>query len=179
MSPTVQWTSSEATTRPTWTSLADFVNPTEPKPAAGEGAVESVDLRVETETPESVAFTLQYHLRGKESAMVEEQYDVSPGAVDGAWRVEAANVRQLRVLFPALVNDGAHDLQVNTQQGALEEHRDGGVLRFEVVSPTNVLLHKEGPSVPCHNGFMRAVVGEITRLKSALVWRITLANERQ
>ena len=51
-------------------------------------------------------------------------------AVDGAWRVDAPNITQMRVLFPALVNDGARDLEVNTKQGILEEHRD------EVAGPT-------------------------------------------
>jgi hypothetical protein len=178
MSPTIEWSRSAPTTRPAWTSLADFGNGVEPKPVKGEGVVESVDLHVDSESPQSVAFTLRYHLHGAETATVEEQYVVTPGAVDGAWRVDAPDITQLRVLFPALVNDGAHDLGVNTQQGVLEEHRDGGVLRFEIVNPPNVLLRREGPAVPCHNGLMRAVVGEVSRLKSALVWRITLENER-
>jgi hypothetical protein len=180
MAPGIEWSSSEATTRPTWTSLADFVNPIEPKPAKGEGVVESADLHVDSESPDAVSFTLQYHLRDEgKTAAVEEQYNVTPDAVDGAWRVDAPEVSQMRVLFPALVNNGAHDLAVNTQQGVLEEHRDGGVLRFEVTSPGNVLLRREGPTVPCHNGFMRAIVGEVSRLKAPVTWRITLNNERR
>ncbi len=179
MSPGIQWSSSPATTRPTWTSLADFVNPTEPKPAKGDSVVESVDLAVDQESPESVAFALRYHLRGKDQCTVQEQYQLTPDAVDGIWRVDAPSITQTRVIFPALVNDGAHDLDVGTKRGMLEVNREGSQLFWEVLDPDNVLLRREGPTVPNHNGYARAVVGEITRTRSPVTWRLTLENERK
>jgi hypothetical protein len=178
MTPGLQWSTSEATTRPTWKSLADYVNPTEPKPARGEGTVESVDLRVNSESPDAVSFDMVYHLGGKTPARVLEQYTVTPNAVDGAWGLDAPSITQMRVLFPALVNNGAHALDVETKRGMLAEHREGCVLGFEVTSPGNVLLRQEGPTIPCHNGYMRPVVGEVSRLGAPVRWRMTLGKER-
>ena len=166
-----------ATTHPTWTSLADFVQPTEPKPARGEGVVESADLRIGEESTDSVIFTVVYHLTGNVTATVAEEYRITPDAVDGAWQIDAPDVSKTRVLFPALVNDGAHDLEVDTQRGMLEAHRHGCVLRWDVTSPEGVLLRKEGATVPSHNGYVRAIVGEVLRLRAPLTWRLTLQKE--
>jgi hypothetical protein len=160
-------------------SLSDFVQPVEPKPAAGEGVVESVDLSVDHEAVDSVEFILQYNLRGKETCAVQEHYVVNPDAVDGTWNLGVPDLTQTRVIFPALVNDGANDLAVATKRGLLEVHRGGCVMYWEVTKPDNVLLRQEGPRVPSHNGYMRAVIGEISRTRAPVSWHLTLEKDRE
>jgi hypothetical protein len=177
ISPSLQWTASEATTRPTWTSLSDFVNPTEPKPAKGDGVVESADLQVDQASRDSVMFALTYHLRNPAgTATVQEQYHLTPDAVEGAWQVDAPSITQTRVVFPALVSDGAHDLDVETTRGTLESHRGGSVLTWKIESP-EVLLRIEGPAVPTHNGYVKRVIGEVSRTHAPVMWKMTLDRE--
>ena len=178
IAPGIQWNDSPPTTQPTWRGLADYVNPTEPKPTKGEKVVQSVDLDVANESPDNVAFTLQYHL-GDGDRAVQEQYEVHPDEVVGSWQLAGFSPGAKRVIFPVLVNNGREDLSVQLDHGILEAHREGCVLRWIPAAGDNQInLRLSGPVVENHNGFVRAVIGDFPAAAREIDWRLTLENEK-
>jgi hypothetical protein len=186
MSPGMQWkVAAKASTSPTtrgaeqWRSLADFVQGVEPKPERGERPVQSVDLDIQSEQPDSVKFNLRYQLSGEKVA-VQEEYWVKPDEITGAWKLLGDSAPpQTRVLIPALVNDGANDLEIKPGMGTVECHREGAVLTWQILSPAHKIeLTLDGPKVVNHNGYARAVVGELPDSTRSVDWRITLENEK-
>jgi hypothetical protein len=191
MSPGIEWKNlppvaatpaSSPSTRPAdhWQSLADFVQPVEPKPARGERVVESADLDIQSEQRDSVKFDLRYKLAGENFA-VQEEYWLKPDEVTGSWKLVGDSLpAQTRISIPALVNDGAKDLEVKPGTGTLESHRDGGMLTWQILSPGHkVDLKLAGPSVPNHNGYARSVVGDLPGNTRSVDWRITLEQEKR
>jgi hypothetical protein len=187
MSPGIEWkmpagSSTSPTTRDPdqWRSLADFVQPVEPKPARGERVVERTDLEIQSEQRDSVKLNLRYKLAGEKFA-VQEEYWVKPDEVTGSWKLVGDQLpQQTRISIPALVNDGAKDLEVKPGVGTLESHREGGVLTWQILSPAHkVDLKLDGPRVPNHNGYARAVVGDLPDNTRSVDWRTTLEQERR
>ena len=62
-----------------------------------------------------------------------------------------------------LVNDGARDTEVKLDGRMITVRRAGGILACQLFSPPNVPLKLDDQRVACHNGWMRAAIGELPK----------------
>src|SRR5258705_345057 len=109
---------------------------------------------------------------------VQEDYTVSADGVEGATRILGdAKIMATRIVFPALVNDGANDTKVTLDADRLEIERDGGALTWEVTSPPGLKLQIDGPRIPTHNGYVQAVHADLPTDGREAKWRIKLQGK--
>lgn len=175
MTPGLQWQLDNNSSH--WTSLADYSGQ---KGAAH--AVTAADLSIGDCSPAKISFDLNYHLSDSADSGVQlsHRYTITS---DGVMCEEALNppARNQRLLFPALVNDGAHDLHATISGDTASIDDDGSVLMWKVLSPpSGVTMKLEGPRVICHNGYMQSVIATwpATGKSDPLRWQIHLENMR-
>src|SRR5437588_2176001 len=165
MSPGIQWQQRSATTSssqsaPTWHALADFTRSAlngASKPY-GSNVVLGADLRMIEQSRDRVSFLIRYALEGDGARTVEEQYTISAEGVEYLTRLPGRDAAErTRFCFPLLLSDGAHDTNVKIETNRMTIECAGGALQCQVISPLNVPLKIDGPRVPCHSGWMRAV----------------------
>jgi hypothetical protein len=165
-----------------WRGLAQFRIPHMPpnggQPDPEAPLVKRAELKVTEETPLRVAFSMAYELAGAESRAVEESFVITKDGIAGTATVRGETTpASTRALFPALVNDGAKDLEVEVAGGQVVARRDGATLKWEVVEPAGVTLKLTGPPVATRNGYVRAVVGDLPGASPRLRWKLTLRTQ--
>jgi hypothetical protein len=161
-----------------WRNLGDF----------GTGA----ELLVHEQSAERVRFSIKYETAGDAARVIEEEYSVSKAGVEGVQRISAGAPPAVRVIFPALVNDGARATEIQIQQnkatiarrGATTREigdaektwftKPGGVLTFELTSAADAKLALTGPELVTHNGSVRALVADLPPGTKELKWKMTL-----
>ncbi len=157
--------------------------------------VELTDVALAEGSLPSVAFTLRYELeRVKPRAVwpkdpkpeelrdilpgskrvVTEQYTVSAEGVRRVDHVESAPAAQ-RFEFPAMVWDGARDIQPVAEDGKLVVHRAGGELTLVLTSPAGMKLTLVAPKLATHNGYVEAAVAPLAKADESVDWTVKLS----
>ena len=174
LSPGIAWQEKEAGQNDVWRSLADFASGD--KKASG-GAIADTFLSVRADVPSGqVRFLLLYRLTGAGARPVKEEYTVSSAGVAVISRVDGGGtLNATRVQFPALVSDGNRDTQIRIEGAqATIDHADAS-LTWTVVSPPGAQLHLQGPRIPTHNGFVRALAADLPVGTREVRWHVRLA----
>jgi hypothetical protein len=180
-----------------WHSLGEFgvpppKNPNPTQPADPGPVTEDVDVEVKDQTKDRIAFLVRYHTAGQGARTVEEHYVISKSGLEGTQRITGSAPSATRVVFPALVHDGARptDVQIDgatvriKRAGALtrdltSENKDwltkpGGSMSWTLQSPPGVELSLNGPQIVTHNGYVQAVRGELPTGTREIKWKLTL-----
>ncbi len=174
ITPGIEW-KAPGDTR--WRSLAEtrhhlFDNPNTP------ALVESDALSGIREGARQAAFTVRYNLKNMSASAVEEEYTVSSAGVEVVTRLlaEAAPL-QTRLVFPALVSDGARDTSVAIEGARAVIQRRGGTLTWQALAPEGLRAALEGPRVATRNGFVQALVAELPAGTREARWRLSLTPD--
>lgn len=169
LTPGLMW-KNEGTDK--WSSLADarFPAPNPNNPAI----VKSSDLSIQTETPAQVTFSLKYNLSGPNMRPIEEKYSVDAAGVDVTTRLSDGAAVPMRLMFPALVSDGANETEIAINGSHVVINRRGGTLIWEALSPTGLAPRLEGPRVATRNGWMQALVADLPPGTREARWRVNL-----
>lgn len=192
MSPGIEWKEGDR-----WRSIASFGTRRAPSTrattraaAADDRSVTSATLKVESRSKDRVEFNIQYVITGDHVTRdVEESYAISADGVEGSSTL--ASDGSTRLVFPALVNDGARDTRVDIDRSTLAIARlgapllapaaskettakPGGTLVWEVLSPAGLSLARVGPQIVTHNGYVQAVAAELPAGSASVRWRLTL-----
>lgn len=171
LSPGLSWNAAAAGDPPDWVSLADFVGPhftpTLLPRTVASAALDAVHL----ETGRA-AFTVRYALSGDGARPVEEHYTVSADGVEVISRTGGA-VAPMRVVFPALVSDGAHDIPLTVTTNKATARLADGETTWEVLAPEHVTLALSGPRIPTHNGWVRALSADLPSGTREIRWRLS------
>ena len=176
LSPGIQW-KDNADDRG-WRGLAQFH--IFHKPEQGEEAnpadqiVKGAELTVTEEKPQRVAFSVEYGLAGDGARPVKESFVLTKDAVQGTSAVQGDKPAMTRALFPAFVHDGEKESPVTVAGSKVTMQRGGATLTWEVTDPAAVQLELIGPQVVTHNGYVRAVVGELPNAAPQLKWKLVL-----
>jgi hypothetical protein len=158
MAPGIQW---KFAGEENWRSLAELKA--------------NAQLRVSEESPQRVQFSVAYEPQGAGALPVREDYLVTADGVEGTTQVSSnGSAIAARVVFPALVNDGANDTQVKLETNHLSIRRDGGELDWQIIEPAGLTLKFEGPRIPTHNGYVQAAVADLPANTWEVKWRLTL-----
>ncbi len=175
-----------------WRSLGDARLRVVPRPAPASAAgtppapapppppqVMSAALTVRQETPQRVEFSVRYELQGEGLRPVEEDYIVTTdGTVEVATRLGGDTPpAQSRLVFPALMSDGARELGLLLDGSRAVISRPGGVLEWEVLSPAGLNVRLDGPRIPSRNGWMQAVMAPLPPGTREARWRLRLSPE--
>ena len=159
-----------------WRSLADFTGAAYADKAQPL-TVRSAELTVVAETPQQVQFTLKYNLDGSGAARVTEEYTVTRGGIDVlVSRLDGPAPAATRLLFPALVSDGVADTTVTTNGARADIVYAGNNMTLAVSQPAAVELALEGPRVPTHNGFVRALAADLPAGATEVHWTLRLSH---
>jgi hypothetical protein len=179
LTPGIQWKDGDE-----WIGLADFhrshpppnLKPGTAQPASepAERVVKATELTVRRESADRVIFSITYDLDGPGAAPINCDYEVSSDGVMCEQQIALAGERGARIVFPAMVNDGARDTQVDIREGAVNVSRTGGTLHLELIEPKASALALMGPRVPTHNGYLRAVVANLRPRQTGSTWKISL-----
>jgi hypothetical protein len=156
MSPGMQWKTTGG-----WESLGQA----EPK------EIGDVQLTVERATAGETKFTVTWKVGER---VVAEAYTINASGVTCVSSITGGPTpAATRVLVPALVLDGVENTSVKVDgKQATVTHR-GSVLRLQVDSPAGD-VKLDGPTVPAHNGMMRALVADLPDAATRVTWRMTL-----
>jgi hypothetical protein len=182
LAPGVQWKGDYNR----WVSLADFNRfepPPKPKPgttapaAEPQRIVKQTDLTVDdaAASPQQVKFTLRYTLDGPDARAVTEQYDLSSAGVRCRQDVEGGANGTLRLVFPALVNDGARDTKITDTPGRLTITRAGGTLDLTVIDPPRLTLKLDGPRLVTHHGYVQPAAAQLPPGSGGAEYKIQLS----
>jgi hypothetical protein len=176
ITPGLSWKNSA--TEEGWRSLADTrygVNVKNDPPI-----VERADLEVHSETPQQVVFSINYALKGPGLHPLEEHYTVTAAGVEVVTRLGGnATPTQTRLVFPALVSDGARDTQIKIEGSRVTITRPGGTLIWEALSPTGLRPTLEGPRVATRNGYVQPLVADLPAGTREARWRVRLEPDTQ
>jgi hypothetical protein len=184
LAPGIEWKDSQAGP---WRSLAQFpvhhietrarkgsANP--PKNESLPAHVAAVDLKITGQSSDRVAFTLNYQLQGDDARPVEETYALSAAGVEGTAHIAGDTPPvACRVVFPALIFDGARPTDIAFDGNKLTITRKGGKLTWEIDAP--IQLQLTGPATVTHNGYVRAVAAELPAGVREVKWKLTLEPE--
>lgn len=190
LTPGLAW--KNADTDAVWRSLGDARLRVVPKPAPAPAAaappveapapsplsqVLNAGLTVRQETPQRVEFSVRYELQGEGLRPVEEDYIVTAdGTVEVATRIGGDTPpAQSRLLFPALMSDGARELDLLLDGARAVISRPGGALEWEVLSPTGLNVRLDGPRIPSRNGWMQGVMAPLPPGTREARWRLRLS----
>jgi hypothetical protein len=145
--------------------------------------VASTDLIVLLERPERVAFTVRSVLAGPGARPVEESYTVSASGVDvrsvlGGAEAPAAT----RIVFPALVSDGAADTRIEVARSgdpSAAVHAGGAALTWTLNAPTGASpLTLDGTRLATHDGYLQAYAAELPAGTREVRWSVRLQTEK-
>jgi hypothetical protein len=174
MTPGLLWKNSPDEKR--WNSLADARRPA-PNPN-NPAIVESSELIVEAPTPLRVSFTVRYKLAGPGMRPLDETYTVDATGVEVATRlIGDSAVAQTRLLFPALVSDGARDSRITINGSQATITRPGGTLIWQALAPAGLRPALEGPRIATRNGYVQALVVDLPAGTREARWRVNLQPE--
>ena len=153
-----------------WHSLAEFSGPT------AKLSISSVNVRIESSTPERLSFITDYALTGpgQEGRHVLERYVLSANGVECKTTVTGGNTAmEYRAEFPVLISDGASDLPVKKSAQAITVDDHGSRTSF-ALQPSNVSgdLQLIGPRLVNHNGYLQRAVAPLKG--PALTYTVTL-----
>ena len=56
-----------------------------------------------------------------------DMIELTPDQIEGSWQLQGGTPSATRVLFPALVNDGAKDLETKTEGAKLEAAKESAL----------------------------------------------------
>ncbi|MEA2736140.1 MAG: hypothetical protein QOE14_2591 [Humisphaera sp.] len=176
ITPGIQWKDSEDGR---WRGLAQYhlvhAPPKGEQPNPNEPIVKNAELIVADEKSDRVAFTVKYELAGEGARPVEESFVITKDGVGATSAIRGdAPLAATRALFPALVNDGANDVETSANANKLTVRRPGGALTWKIVEPANVALQLTGPRVATHNGCVQACVGDLPSAAPQVQWKVTL-----
>jgi len=173
ITPGIEWKAGGDTR---WRSLAEtrhhlFDNPNKP------ALVESDALSNIRESAGQVAFTVRYNLKNMSASAVEEEYTVSSVGIEVVTRLVGTGIEQARLVFPALVSDGARDTRISIEGARVEIERQGGKLTWQAVAPEGLRAVLDGPRVATRNGFVQALVADLPAATREARWRLSLAPD--
>lgn len=169
MSPGIAW---KEQADGLWLSLADFDRSGKEDDTR---TVAGADVSVHAEQEDRAEFTILYGLRGEGSRRLEERYTVTETGVEVTVRLGSGTVpAATRILFPALVSDGAADTDLTLDGSHATIRHSGSTLTWEVLSPKGARLTAEGPRVPTHNGYLQALVSDLPAGTREVRWRLRL-----
>jgi hypothetical protein len=170
MTPGIQW---KQTADLPWIGLGDFV-------IGHPDHIKSVSLQVTHIEAHNVAFAVDYALDGpgEDSRHIVESYTIADGAVECDDRIVGGSpIAALRVCFPALVNDGAKDTNLSIDGPKATIDNRGSVLTWQIQAPPADLgLALQDPPIPTHNGYVRALIGQIPSTVPEVRWQITMTE---
>ncbi len=156
-----------------WHSLAEARNRTSIK--NNPPIVETDDLTIASVTPTRVAFSVRYGLKGAGLHPLEESYIVDASGVDVTTQLQSpAAPAQMRLLFPALVSDGARDTDVKIDGAKVTIHRVGGTLIWRALAPAGLRPTLEAPRVATRNGYVQALVAPLPPGTREAHWHLDL-----
>jgi hypothetical protein len=157
MTPGIQWKDADDK----WHSLAD-------------AAVKEVNLRVDHTSPDDVRFEVDYTLMNAGDRHVIEQYAISSGGVEVTSQLTSGSAPSaIRLCLPALVNDGAGDTTVQTSPDGTEIANRGSRLVYKLEARPRL----DGPRIPCHNGYMQALIADLPNAGAVVRFHITLSQD--
>ncbi|MBW3637073.1 MAG: hypothetical protein KY445_11530 [Armatimonadetes bacterium] len=175
LTPGLQWKNDAADT--TWHSLADArLAPSKPNPS-NPPLVQSSEVTIESQSPTQVSFSIKYALSGPNMRPVEEKYVVNASGVDVTTRLADGVDGLTRLMFPALVSDGARDTQITLIGPRATIRRAGGILNFHAISPQGLTPRLEGPRIATRNGYVQALVADLPAGTREVRYRLDLAPE--
>jgi hypothetical protein len=171
MTPGLLWKNTADETG--WHSLSETRNRSATK--NNPPVVERDDLAVHSVTPQQVVFTVSYALKGPGLRPLQEQYAVDASGVDVVTRLGGTSTPfQTRLLFPALVSDGARDTQIAIDGARAEIRRQGGTLIWQALGPAGLTTTLDGPRVATRNGYTQALVTELPPGTREAHWHVNL-----
>ncbi len=175
LTPGLQWKNSADD--PKWHSLADtrFPAPNPNNPAI----VKTSELSLGAPKPGQVDFAVKYNLTGPSMRPVEEIYRVNASGVEVTTRLPDGNLGPTRLVFPALVSDGARDTEITLNGSRATIRRVGGVLNWDVLSPRGLKVTLEGARVPTRNGYIQTLAVELPPGTREVRWHADLQPDNR
>jgi hypothetical protein len=172
MSPGLQW---QSVGQDDWQSLADYSSDQR------STHVGSAELSVGDCSPADVAFQITFKLVGGANA---DDCRLAQSYVLGSKGVECQEdllspLKNVRVLFPALVSDGAADTRIAIGENTASIDNHGSILTWKILSaPQTIHLKLAGPRIVCHNGYMEPLVATFSpgADPASVRWWITLGT---
>jgi hypothetical protein len=152
MTPGVEWQAGGK-----WETLAGAAKP-------------KAELKISEQTAGRAAFAVTYAIVGR---TVTESYVVSAEGVELTSGMTGA-AAGARAILPALVDDGKEPTTVKLDGALGAITLRGSTLKAQVLEPAGVKLALAGDKVACHNGYMRAMEGDLPAGTVAVKWRLTL-----
>jgi hypothetical protein len=179
LTPGIQW-KDEAEGR--WRGLAQFHIFHKPRDGeeanAADQIVKAAELTVKDEKVDHVAFSVKYDLAGDGARPVEESFVLTKDGVEGVSAAAGDKPAVTRALFPAFIHDGEKESPATIAGNKVTTQRGSATLTWEVTDPPNVKLELTGPQIATHNGYVRAVVGELPNVAPQLKWKLTLQSAK-
>lgn len=179
LSPGIQWRVGDR-----WCGLAQFTTdellhfyPGQRSVGKWQGrpTVAETKLSVLEETADRVRLAVEFRLTGHGARPIRESWTVEADGVEGTSELPEG-AEQTRVIFPALISDGAVDFSVTVTGSRLTIRRDGGELTWEVTEPRGVELRKDESRQVTQNGFVQKIYGELPRGAAKVKWKLRLAQ---
>jgi hypothetical protein len=105
---------------------------------------------------------------------IEEKYTLSADGVTVTTRLlDNLNI-PTRLVFPALVSDGAVDTEITLDRARAIIRRRGGTLVWQAQSPAGLIAKLEGPRVPTRNGYIQTLAVELPAGTREVSWHLDL-----
>ena len=140
--------------------------------------VRLVELKIEEQAHGRVEFRVSYLLEGPGARLIEERYLIDASGVEVRSHIGGDDAPpSARVIFPALVSDGARKTEVKTDGSRMTIRHQGAVLTWQVLEPDDVKIRLAPPDIVTHAGFVRLAAAELPKSSRAARWKITIDED--
>jgi len=142
----------------TWHRLADYARADRPR------------VEVLHEARDCVRFRVTYDRPGPGADRVIQTLSLDRDGLTVEDRIDTSGTGAVRVYFPMLIFDGLEETDVELAGAAVRLRLRGGAIRFRVLEPEGIELHRTGEVCEHRNGLAEPVWGQSARPR--IVYRI-------